>query len=304
MAANGPFTVFGGTGFLGRRVVSSLLGRGHRVRVAARHPDRRPDLLESGRADPVEVDIFDRNAVAGALDGAAGAVNATSLYVETNNVSFEDMHVNAAARLAEDARRAGVPCLVQLSGIGADPDADDAFIRARGRGETAVRAAFESAVLVRPSVMFGKGDAFLSAIRRLVRMPLSPLFGSGATLLQPALVNDVADGITTLLTQTDPRPLHEFAGADVLSYRALVATVAEAEGRVLRPVPVPFAVWRALAAMAERLPGAPLTRSQVALIERDNIASSDLPGLGDLDIAPVGIKAWVKGEQHKGADRP
>lgn len=82
------FTVFGGTGFLGRRVVRHLLAVGHRVRIAARHPAREPDLLDSPRAEAVRADLFEPETLSAALNGADGVVNATSLYVEKGSLTY------------------------------------------------------------------------------------------------------------------------------------------------------------------------------------------------------------------------
>ena len=117
-------TVFGGTGFLGRRIVRHLLGRGFAVRVAVRHPERVQAVFPSDEPVPqgVAADLHDEAAVAAALAGAHGAVNAVSLYVEHGRDSFDAVHVEGAARLARRAREAGVERLVHVSGIGADPE--------------------------------------------------------------------------------------------------------------------------------------------------------------------------------------
>src|SRR4051812_26715191 len=130
-------TVFGGTGFLGRRIVRHLLGRGFAVRVAARHPERVRAVFRPDQPVPLAVaaDVRDEAAVAAALAGAFGAVNAVSLYVETGRTSFDAVHVDGAARLARLARKAGVERLVHVSGIGADPASPAPYIRTRGRGE-------------------------------------------------------------------------------------------------------------------------------------------------------------------------
>jgi hypothetical protein len=56
---------------------------------------------------------------------------------------------------------------------------------------------------------------------------------------------------------------------------------------------MPFAVWRALAGIAEFLPGTPLTRNQIALMEHDNVASADLPGLPELSVTPTAVEVIV-----------
>jgi NADH dehydrogenase len=287
-------TVFGGTGFLGRRVVSHLRGHGFAVRIASRHPER--GRSRAARDDPqlqaVAADIHDQRAVAAALAGAWGAVNAVSLYVEHGRDTFHSVHVEAAGRLAAQARAAGVERLAHVSGIGADPASRSRYIRSRGEGEGAVRAAFAQAAIIRPAVMFAADDAFLTAIRDLVRrLPVYPLFGRGDTRLQPAHADDVAEGLARALARADaPAAVYECAGPRVYRYEELVRTVARAAGRERTLLPMPFAAWHALAFAAELLPGAPITRNQVELMEIDTVASAGTPGFAELGISPRSIE--------------
>jgi len=290
----GLITVFGGTGFLGRRIVRHLLDHGFQVRIASRHPERvgsafRPDA----GSETATVDVRDETSVPAALFGACGAVNAVSLYVERGGVTFDAVHVEAAARVARLARANGVERLIHVSGIGADPASSSPYIASRGRGEIAVRDSFPGAILIRPAVMFGPDDAFLTTIARMLRiLPVYPMFGRGETKLQPVYVEDVAEGIARVLSGTGGSVAsYEFAGARVYTYKELVRTVADRIGARPRLVPLPVALWQILALAAELLPGSPLTRNQVALMQHDNVPSVDSPGLSSLDITPTEIDA-------------
>jgi NADH dehydrogenase len=143
--------------------------------------------------------------------------------------------------------------------------------------------------------MFGPDDAFLTTVARLLRiLPVYPMFGWGETKLQPVYVEDVAEGIARVLASAGRNAAsYEFAGSRVYTYEELVRTVAD---RIkVRPslVPLPFALWRILAWGAEFLPGPPFTLNQVALMQRDNIALADRPGLSNLDITPTEIETLV-----------
>jgi uncharacterized protein YbjT (DUF2867 family) len=285
--------VFGGTGFLGRRVVRRLLERGFAVRIAARHPARSEALFPpDSRLQSVETDVHDEAQVATALDGAQGAVNAVSLYVEHEPATFQSVHVDAARRVAAEAQRVGVARLAHLSGIGSNPASPSLYIRKRGEGELAVRDAFADACLVRPAVMFAPDDAFLTVLLGLVRrMPVQPLFGGGHTRLQPVFVEDVAEAIVRVLQRPDPPPpVIECAGPRIYTYKELLEAVAARAHLKIRPVPIPFPVWHAMAGVARLLPNPPLTRSQVELLEVDTVASSTQPGLADLGIQPRSIE--------------
>ena len=159
-------TVFGGTGFLGRRIVRHLHDADFAVRIASRHPDRGRSSVfrRCFRHRTFHADVNDDGSVASAVSGAWAVVNAVSLYVEHGKCTFQSVHVDAAQRVAMLARQAGVETLVHISGIGADAGSASPYIRSRGRGEAAVLDAFPSAKLIRPAVMFGPGDAFLTPL--------------------------------------------------------------------------------------------------------------------------------------------
>jgi NADH dehydrogenase len=298
-ATNGrTVTVFGGSGFLGRRIVRHLRSRGFPVRIASRHPDRGHRLF--GPDDPqlqsVGANIHDERSVADALAGAYGVVNAVSLYVEHGQETFHSVHVESAQRVADQALRAGVDRLIHISGIGADAASQSRYIRKRGEGELAVRAAFVEALFIRPAVMFGPDDAFLTTILKLLRqLPVYPMFGRGVTRLQPAYVEDVAEAIVRVMQRAQtPSTIFEFGGPRVYSYEELLRAVAHQAGLAPRLLPIPLAAWHALAWASEMFPSRLLTRNQVELMQIDTVSSPDMPGFGELGISPHSVETILQ----------
>ncbi len=281
-------TVFGGTGFLGRRVVTRLRASATRVRVVSRHRG----LSNDDGVEQIAGDAHDQRLVQAAVAGADGVVNAISLYVERGSDTFHSVHVEMAAQLASAARQAGVKRFVHVSGISANPVSSSAYIRSRGEGEAAVLTAFPGAVIVRPAVIFASDDAFLTIILRLLRsLPAYPVFGDGKTKLQPVYVDDVAQAIAQILRQSQkPYPVYELAGPRVYSYEELLRTIARIAGLQPALVRTPFALWGALARVAEMLPQPPVTRNQVELMQIDTTASDRLPGLRTLGISARSIE--------------
>jgi uncharacterized protein YbjT (DUF2867 family) len=295
-------TVFGGAGFLGRRVVQHLLDHGFAVRVASRHPERSAQVFSntSSALEFVRADVGDEGSVMTAVAGAFGVVNAVSLYVERGNQTFRSVHVEAPARVAKHSRALGVQRLA-VSGIGADARSLSAYIRSRGEGETSVRAAFSATTIIRPAVMFGPDDAFLTSLMKMLRMfPIFPMFGRGRTALQPSYVEDVAEAIVRAFDAPEAGMVYELGGPRIYSYEQLLRTVCAHLGvrRIL--IPVPFIAWQGLAFVAEMMPAPSVTKNQVELMAVDNVASSTHPGFRALGIDPRGIEVVLASARANG----
>ena len=225
-----------GNGISGRRLIRHLTSQGFSARIASRHPE----------GEGIRADIRDEGAVDAAIAGAYGVVNAVSLYREGGTETFQALHVKGAEQLASQAKRAGVERFIHVSGIGADQNSRSSYIRSRGEGELAVRAAFANATIVGPAVMFGDDDAFLNTIVKLLRrLPAYPLFGQGLARLQPVFVEDVAEAIARALNPKAPNTC-ELGGPKVYTYRELLAEIAARLGKRPILVPVPFTLWHLL----------------------------------------------------------
>lgn len=290
----GCVTVFGGSGFLGREIVTRLLAEGIAVRVAVRHPDRAAAAQQADRGATlrrVYADVRDATSVALALEGAEAAVNAVGLYVEAGAESFEAVHELGAFNVAQQAAVLGIDRLVHVSGIGADPQSESPYVRARAEGERLVREAFPRTTILRPSVLFGPEDKFLNALAQIAsRTPLLPLFGRGHTRLQPVYVGDVAEAALAVLTHPEaPGKTYELGGPGIYSYRTLVELVLRRTKRRCLLLPVPFLAWQILAVLASPLPNPPLTRAQVTLMKQDNVVAETALSLDDLGIEATAL---------------
>ncbi len=289
-------TVFGGGGFVGRYVVQALLKDGHRVRIAERSPKKAAFLKTQGNLGQIQfvaTDITRPNTVARALDGATAAVNLVGVFgAEMDRVQ----HVGART-VAEAAASAGLRALVHMSAIGADTASPSAYGRSKGNGETAVRAAFPNATILRPSIIFGREDQFVNRFAAMIRMaPIVPVIG-GKTKFQPVHVADVARAVAASIA--DPKyyggALYELGGPQILSMRALNEWVGKATGRSRMFVEVPDAVAAATATATGWLPGAPITRDQWLMLKKDNIVGEHAQGLSAFGIEPLSLDGAADG---------
>jgi NADH dehydrogenase len=248
----------------------------------------------SDRVQHFLASVTDVASIEAAIDSADAVANAVSLYIEKGDATFRAIHLEAARAVAEAAARHEAR-LVHVSGIGADPAAASPYVRFRGLGEDAVRAACDGAAVLRPAVMIGAGDAFLTALAGVVRFPVVPLFGDGRTRLAPVFVGDVAEAAAIALTGPDPHTgISELGGPEALAYRDLVRRVAQHLGR--RPIllPLPFPIWDTLAAAGRLLPRPPITEGQVALMQSDNVPSPSRPGLAAFGVDPTDLATVLR----------
>jgi NADH dehydrogenase len=300
-------TVFGGSGFLGRNVVRVLAKEGWRVRVAVRRPDLAFHLQPLGRVGQihaVQANLRYPDSVVAALRGADAAINLVGILTPHGRQSFDAVQAFGARIVARAAAEAGASRLVHVSAIGADENAASAYSRSKGQGEAAVREAFPSAIILRPSLIFGPGDDFLNRFGALASMlPVLPLIG-GDTRFQPVFVGNVAEAVARALAggATAGEP-YELGGPEVKTMREILQYICRVTGRKRPLLPIPFGIARYVPALATEIASTVslglfpklllTTRDQIELLRHDNVVSQEavasnrtLEGLG---VTPITI---------------
>src|SRR6266478_5744833 len=201
----GSVTVFGGTGFIGRHLVPLLLRSGATVLLAMRHPGRVQMTTEPVQAlQIIQADVLDDVAVGAAIAGTDAVVNLVGILTETTTQSYRAIHVEGARRVALAAQRHGVMRVIHMSALGVSPTSPAISDRTKAEGEQAVREVFPQATIVRPSLVFGEDDHFFSRFAAMIRSsPVLPLIGGGTTRFQPVFVDDIAAGLSELLTRSE-----------------------------------------------------------------------------------------------------
>jgi uncharacterized protein YbjT (DUF2867 family) len=285
-------TVFGGSGFVGRHTVYALAKAGFRIRVAVRRPELAGFLRSYGlvgQIHPVQANIRDEASVAQALMGASGVVNLVGILAPSGKQTFRALQAEGAERIARLSAEHGVRDLVHVSAIGADRNAKARYARTKAEGEDGVLRAFPSAVILRPSIVFGPEDDFLNRFARMAQIsPVMPLIGFGKTKFQPVYVGDLAKAIVAGIDgRAKKGAIYELGGPQVLSFRQLLDKIAVYTQRPRPYVPLPFSIATLQAAFLQLLPNAPLTVDQVRMLRKDNIVSTSskneqltLEGLG------------------------
>lgn len=290
-------TVFGGSGFIGRHLVSRLAARGDIVTVAVRDPEAAIFLKPMGDVGQIVLIAADVNnppSVANAVQGADAVVNLVGILWQWGRRSFARVHAEGAGNVARAAAQAGASHLVHISALGADSGGPAEYARSKAAGEEAVRAAFPRATILRPSVVFGPEDNFFNQFAELARvLPALPVFGSGdGPRFQPVYVGDVADAIVTALqSEATAGRTYELGGPRVYSFRQIMELVLSEIGRHRFLLRMPLWLAGLAGWFLQKLPNPLLTRDQMLLLQRDNVITEGAATLADLGIAPVAAEA-------------
>lgn len=294
-------TIYGGSGFVGRYVARRMAKEGWRVRVAVRRPNEAIFVKPYGavgQVEPILCNIRDDVSVREALRGADAVVNCVGILAPAGKNKFDAVQHEGAERIARMASEEGVGQLVHISAIGADLDSDSDYAKTKALGEQGVLENFPTAMILRPSVVFGPEDEFFNRFASMSRFgPVLPIVGAD-TKFQPVYVDDVANAaVKGVLGQAAPA-VYELGGPEVATLRELVGSMLEVVRRRRLVVNIPFFVARIMGgsfdiikALSSGLVTGPLTKDQVLNLAKDNVVAEDAKGLADLGIEPTAFEA-------------
>lgn len=284
----------GGSGFLGTHVVQELLARGARLRIASRNPERAfklKPLANLGQVQFARCDMTRPESLARVLAGADGVVNLVGAFAG----DLDAVQGRGVGTLARLAREAGAGAFVHVSAIGANAEGETAYAVSKAAGEAAVLAAFPTATILRPSVLFGPDDKFINMFAGLIAAaPALPVFGPEAPF-QPLLVDDCAAAIATALAGPGQHggKTYELGGPEVVTMLELNQRIATAQGRDPLFLPLPDAASAAFATLTGWLPFAPLSRDQWKMLKAGNVVAKKAKGIAALGITPRPIGLFL-----------
>jgi uncharacterized protein YbjT (DUF2867 family) len=268
--------VTGATGFIGPHVAHALRAREQPVRALVRDPSRATRLAAWG-VELASGDVTDPASLRVACEGVDCVVHLVAI-IKGSPQDFERVMSQGTRDLVAAAQDAGVRRFVLASALGLDERTKDAvpYFAAKWEMERAVRDSGLEHVIFRPSFVFGRDGGVLPTFVRLARLaPVTPIIGPGTQKLQPVWVEDLAEHYA--LAVSEPAAAgrtFEVGGPDAVSWNEFWEKLKRTLG-VRRPsIHMPFGVMRAQAALTERLPGAPVTRDQLTMLQLgDNVVT-------------------------------
>jgi uncharacterized protein YbjT (DUF2867 family) len=287
-------TVFGGSGFIGRHVVGALAREGYQVRVAVRRPDlafHLQPLGKVGQIQAVQANLRYPWSVERAIEGSDVVINLVGILGESGKQKFQKVHCDGARVIAENCKKNKLS-LVHVSAIGADVDSKSDYGRSKGEAEQQVRKALKSAIILRPSIVFGSDDKFFNKFAEMATLsPLLPLIGGGNTKFQPVYVGDVARAVALAATGgLSSGKTYELGGSEILTFRQCLELMLGYTGRKNGFINIPYSIANLMAKLTDWAPGAPITRDQVEMLKTDNVVS-EKARRQKLTLSGMGIEA-------------
>jgi NADH dehydrogenase len=283
--------VTGATGFIGPHVVHALRARDVATRALVRDASR-ASRLQAWGAELAQGDVTDPRSLRAACEGCDAVIHLVAI-ITGRPADFERVMAQGTRDLVLAARDAGVRRFILASALGLDERTKDQvpYYRAKWAMEEAVRESSLDHVIFRPSFVFGKDGGVLPTFVRLARFaPVTPIVGPGTQRLQPIWVEDVAEHYARALDQPGvANRTFEIGGPDAPTWNEFWDRLKRVLGARRPSLHVPFGVMRAQAALTERLPGAPVTRDQLTMLELgDNVVTSpDAVETFELPLVPL-----------------
>ena len=271
--------VTGGTGFVGGHVVHALRARDVKVRCLVRDPKRARRLSAWG-AELVVGDVTDATVLRAACVDVDAVIHLVAI-IKGSRGDFERVMEHGTRNLVAAAENAGVGRFVLASALGLSERSKDAvpYFTAKWEMERAVRSSSLDYVVFRPSFVFGRDGGVLPTFVQLARLaPITPIVGDGTSRMQPIWVEDVAE---YFVRATDASAaagrVFEIGGPDAVTWNQFWARLKRVLGARRPSLHVPVGLLRAQAALTERLPGAPVTRDQLTMLELgDNVVGDPI----------------------------
>jgi uncharacterized protein YbjT (DUF2867 family) len=288
----------GATGFVGSHMLPRLLRDGHQVRALVRNRGALSTKnLPANSLEEVEGDV-NSSSIAAKIAGCDAIVNLVGIIYERGTATFEAIHHRGTRNLAEAACQNGVTRFVQMSALGARPTNASPYHTTKFAAEEEVRRSGTPFVVLRPSLIFGPGSAFVEQMIKVMRSApvFRPIPGTGEYRFRPVHVDDVVECFVQSLTNPEAMgKTIDVVGGEELTLNQISDEIAVCFGVKKRPLHIPISLMKTAAAIFSLLPvqQPPVTSVQIRMLQEGSTADPE-PMKRIFHIEPIGFREGLR----------
>lgn len=286
--------ILGGSGFVGSAIIAALQKNGYNIRVLTRKLSHAHHLKLLPNVVLEECDIFNVEALRKALRGADAVINLVGVLHQSRKLSFNRVHHQLPATLAQMSVDLNIPRLIHMSSLGAMENAPSQYLRSKAAGEAALNAFTNqlNITIFQPSIIFGRQDSFINLFAGLIKIsPFIPLAKPNAKF-QPVWVEDVAECVVQSVENTETYgKTYPLVGPKVYTFKALLQAIM-AVMKIHRPIiGLSDRLAYLQAFLMELLPVKLMSRDNLKSMEIDSVSLALFPPI--FAIAPTALEVII-----------
>ena len=294
MAEKKTITVFGGTGFVGRNLISKLAKKGFKIIVPTRNPYLHGYLKPLGEPGQIEVIKFhfsDLDHMKSLIQDSEYVINCIGILYESKDQTFNNHHHLFPKFLSSVLNKEVTKRFIHISALGVNEESRSLYIKSKLSGEKAVIENFNNSIILRPSIIFGVDDNFFNLFNKLINLlPVIPLVGAHSKF-QPCYVGDISDAIINIIDNHKiNNGIYELGGPNIYSFKELIEVLLKQLNKKRLIIELPEFVAGIQARIMQLFPKPLLTVDQIEILKSDNVCTGSIPSFNNLDVQPLSIE--------------
>ena len=291
---NKKIILLGGTGFLGNALIESLLKENIKINLLARKAKTRHDLQKynaNSKIKKIDWNLSDLETIEKNMKEVDCVINLCGILYENKNGDFDKIHSDLPSILGELCSKNNIKNFIHISALGVSEKSKSKYSRSKASGDRRLLEKFPMAKIIRPSLLYGKGDNFFGQFSDMASIsPIIPLISKN-TKFQPIFVNDVVSAIIKLIINKNIKGnIFDLGGNFAYTFENLLKILLDIKGIKRFLVPLNPNLMMIPALFLEHLPKPPFTVDQMKLLKHDNILNGNSPGLNELGIEPADME--------------
>ena len=295
---NKKILILGGSGFVGKSITQNLLSQGARVVILTRNSNKIKPLKVSGYPGQLEIisgNIFEDGLLEILIKDKFAVINLCGVLYEKNKDEFNTIHNFLPEMISKLCKRHNIKKFIHISALGVSKNSPSKYSSTKALGEENIKNNFKSAIILRPSIIYGSGDNFFGLFSKISKFaPVIPIIGPN-TMFQPVYVNDVSLAVIEALKINENKSkTFNICGSKQYSFYQLIKILLSLLERKRILIKVSPKLMMLPGLFLQNLPNPPFTYDQMKLLLKDNISDGLYPELEDLKIKPVLLETKLK----------